>query len=98
MLKVLLWMLGIGSTAALLELAAYAGYPFVAACIVLLAHIGLGRIGYHAVWAYGSLCMAVFLTRTMKRVIFLESTHYSELIDRDDANISIRISCSALFL
>ena len=78
MLKMLLWMLGISSTAAFSELTAYAGYPFVVACVVLLAHLVLGRMGYHVVWAYGSLCMAIFLVRTMKRVIFLESSHYSE--------------------
>ena len=37
-----------------------------------------GSSAYHAVWAYGSLCMAVFLVRTMKRVIFQESHTYSE--------------------
>ena len=35
-------------------------------------------MGYHIVWAYGSLCMAIFLVRTMKRVIFQEARHYSE--------------------
>lgn len=78
-LKTLLWVLGIASGTPLLELAAYAGYPFVAACAVLVAHMCLGPVGYHAVWAYGGLCMAIFLVRTMKRVIFLESNHYSEL-------------------
>ncbi|KAH7624272.1 putative Protein YIF1B [Nannochloris sp. 'desiccata'] len=82
MLKVVLWMLGIGSTAALLELAAYAGYPFVAACIILVANLTLGSLGYHVVWAYGGLCMAVFLVRTMKRVIFSESSQYSHQASR----------------
>lgn len=77
-LKTLLWVLGISSSTSILELAAYAGYPFVAACVVLVAHMTLGPVGYHAVWAYGGLCMAIFLVRTMKRVIFLESNHYSE--------------------
>lgn len=37
-----------------------------------------GGLGYHVVWAYSSLCMAIFLVRTMKRVIFQEALHYSE--------------------
>lgn len=35
-------------------------------------------MGYHIVWAYGSLCMAIFLVRTLKRVIFQEARAYSE--------------------
>lgn len=42
-LKVLLWVLGISSAAPLLELASYAGYPFVAACMVLVSRLMLGR-------------------------------------------------------
>ena len=115
-----------------LELAAYAGYPFAAACASLVAQLVTGRrlrlwaggladwqriavlsrdpslpskiprrpelepalfrdpsvpasplpagggTTYHAVWAYGSLCAAVFLVRTMKRVIFQEARTYSE--------------------
>ena len=41
-LKLVLWVLGLSSSAPLLELAAYAGYPFVAACAVLLARLALG--------------------------------------------------------
>lgn len=43
LLKLLLWILGISSSAPLLELAAYAGYPFVAACGVLAARLTLGK-------------------------------------------------------
>ena len=125
------------------ELAAYAGYPFVAACASLLVQLvtgelwwwgGWGGVGgggcagrggpgcewklsaapvltathsivslllplahsvpapaarprtlpagsgaaYHVVWAYGSLCAAIFLVRSMKRVIFHEARTYSE--------------------
>jgi len=42
-LKLLLWVLGISSSAPLLELAAYAGYPFTAACAGLLARLTLGK-------------------------------------------------------
>ena len=112
----------------LLELAAYAGYTFTAACASLLVQLVTGACllcaclaqplpapemsvvaaaagaaagdsclgtqpcapprpagtaggsgtAYHAVWAYGSLCMAVFLVRTLKRVILQEARTYSE--------------------
>jgi len=44
LLKLLLWVLGISSVVPLLELAAYAGYPFVAACVVLGAKLALGAL------------------------------------------------------
>ncbi|EFN56097.1 hypothetical protein CHLNCDRAFT_144674 [Chlorella variabilis] len=78
LLKVLLYMLGIPGAVPFLELAAYAGYPFAAACASLVAQLVTGGgTTYHAVWAYGSLCAAVFLVRTMKRVIFQEARTYS---------------------
>jgi hypothetical protein len=40
--------------------------------------IGAGKWGYYALWAYGSLAMAIFMVRTMKRVIFQEAKHYGE--------------------
>jgi hypothetical protein len=93
MLKLVLWMLGIGSTVALLELAAYAGYPFVAACLILVANLTLGSVGYHVVWTYGALCMAVFLVRTMKRVIFSESSQYSKFLFLSLLAFSSSIKC-----
>lgn len=39
--------------------------------------IPAGRWGYWTVWGYGSLCMGIFLVRTMKRIIFQEARHYS---------------------
>lgn len=39
----------------------------------------IGGVGYHVVWAYSSLCMAIFLVRTMKRVFYQEAHHYSKL-------------------
>eukprot|EP00775_Hariotina_reticulata_P005880 gene5880-6121_t len=37
---------------------------------------GAGKWGYYALGAYGSLCMAVFMVKTMKRVIFQETRTY----------------------
>lgn len=78
LLKVILYLLGIPGAVPILELAAYAGYAFVAACASLAVQLVTGSgAAYHAVWAYGSLCCAIFLVRTMKRVIFQEARTYS---------------------
>lgn len=62
-----------------LELAAYAGYPFVPACVTAGVQLTTGSASaYHAVWAYGSLCAAIFLVRSMKRVILQEAHTYSK--------------------
>jgi hypothetical protein len=37
-----------------------------------------GKWGYYALGAYGSLCMAIFMVKTMKRVIFQETRTYGE--------------------
>ena len=31
---------------------------------------------YYAAWLYCSLCMAIFLVRTLKRIIFQEARNY----------------------
>lgn len=59
-----------------LELVAYTGYTFVPACASILAGQLAGKWAYYAVWLYGSLCMAIFMVRTMKRVIFQEARGY----------------------
>ncbi|GBF88884.1 transport protein [Raphidocelis subcapitata] len=59
------------------ELLAYVGYPFVPVCAAVVAKQLGGRAAYYAVWGYGSLCMGVFLVRTMKRVIFQEARQYA---------------------
>ncbi|GFR48582.1 hypothetical protein Agub_g10485 [Astrephomene gubernaculifera] len=59
-----------------LELAAYTGYPFVPICLAIAAGQLAGWWAYVGVWLYGSTCMAVFLVRTMKRVIFQETRGY----------------------
>lgn len=61
------------------ELAAYTGYTFVPVCVAILAGQAAGRWAYLAAWGYGSLCSAIFLVRTMKRVIFQETRGYGEL-------------------
>lgn len=58
------------------ELAAYTGYSFVPVCLSILAGQLGGHWAYWGAWAYGSMCMAVFLVRTMKRVIFQETRGY----------------------
>jgi hypothetical protein len=42
-MKILLWVLGIGSSVSILELGAYAGYSFVYGCLVLISKLSLGN-------------------------------------------------------
>ena len=35
-----------------------------------------GKWMYYAAWLYCSLCMAIFLVRTLKRIIFQEARNY----------------------
>ncbi|KAL6776845.1 HRF1 [Auxenochlorella protothecoides x Auxenochlorella symbiontica] len=76
-LRAMLWSLGAGAAAPALELAAYAGYPWVGACATLAATLLRNRVAYHVVWVYASFAAAVFLVRTMKRVILQESRTYN---------------------
>lgn len=78
LLKAMLWGVGFPAAAPVLELLAYAGYIFVMSCIVLLCGLMLGKIGQHVCWAYCSLCMAIFLIRTMKRTLLQEAGTYSK--------------------
>jgi hypothetical protein len=55
------------------ELAAYTGYAFAPVCFAVVAGILGGAPAYYAAWAYGSACMAAFMVRTMKRVLFQEA-------------------------
>lgn len=84
------WLLHTGLAAVLLramslpasvpwaELAAYTGYAYVPAAGTLAAGILAGPWGWRVGWLYGSLCSAVFLVRTMKRVLFQEARSYGE--------------------
>ena len=37
-----------------------------------------GKWAYYGVWLYCSLCMAVFLVRTLKRAVFQEARNYGK--------------------
>lgn len=63
-------VIGIHSSVPWLELLAFTGYAFVPVCATILMGQAAGLTGYYVAWGYGSLCMAVFLVRTMKRVVF----------------------------
>jgi hypothetical protein len=59
----------------MLDLTAYAGYTFVlvsAECAVGLA----SRTGYYVLLLWGGLCTAVFLVKTMKRILYAEARQY----------------------
>ncbi len=81
--EVLLLWVGLKSAASsqapvqvpLLDLLAYAGYTFVA----VSAECALGlfsRRGYYALLLWGGLCTAVFMVKTMKRIVYAEARQY----------------------
>mmetsp|Transcript_15847 Transcript_15847/g.19069 ORF Transcript_15847/g.19069 Transcript_15847/m.19069 type:complete len:319 (+) Transcript_15847:330-1286(+) len=62
-----------------LDLLSYSGYAFVPVCWSMVFGCGLGKYGkygYYFTWLWGSSCMAVFIVKTMKRIIFAEARHY----------------------
>lgn len=77
MLKASLFALGSGD-APTLDVVAYAGYAFIGVSLSLVVRL-LSPYAFHITWAYTSLCMASFLVKTMKRLLFAEVRRY----DRD---------------
>mmetsp|Transcript_16093 Transcript_16093/g.48203 ORF Transcript_16093/g.48203 Transcript_16093/m.48203 type:complete len:358 (-) Transcript_16093:1579-2652(-) len=75
-LKLLLHLMGIPSAIPFLEVVAYAGYAFVHVCITTILGAAFGRLTWYVMWGYGSLCMAIFIVRTIKRIIFHEARQY----------------------
>ncbi len=77
LLKSSLFALG-SSGAPLLDLVAYGGYSFIGVSVSVLASM-LWSYAYYITLPWTSLCMANFLVRTMKRLLFAEVRSY----DRD---------------
>lgn len=78
--KIVLKAMNLPSSVTWVELFAYTGYAFVPVCLAIIGGQAFGRLGYYSLWLYGSLAMAIFLVRTMKRVIFQEARNYSECL------------------
>lgn len=79
LVRFFLFALG-GAEAPLLDLAAYGGYIFVGASVCILGAI-VWPPSYYVVWLWTSFCMAMFLVKTMKRVLFAGVRSY----DRDSS-------------
>lgn len=75
-LKFLLHLMGMGAAVPFLEVFAYAGYVFVHVCVSTVMGAAFGRVTWYAFWAYGSVCMAIFTVRNIKRIIFHEARQY----------------------
>ncbi|PKA60989.1 hypothetical protein AXF42_Ash019978 [Apostasia shenzhenica] len=76
LLKGLLYSLGSGE-APLLDIVAYGGYAFAGICVGVFAKI-LSSYSYYFMMPWMSLCMGVFLVKTMKRVLFTEMRSYEK--------------------
>ena len=51
---------------------------FFPLCLAIGARSLGGSVLFYVIWAYASICVAVFLVRTMKRIILHEVRQYSE--------------------
>lgn len=69
-LKGLLYSMG-GGEVPLLDLVAYGGYLFAGLSLAVISRL-LWAYSYFVMMPWMSLCMGVFLVRTMKRVLFTE--------------------------
>ena len=58
-----------------LDLVSYGGYMFVHVALQVLAFSMFGRLVYYGALAWGSLCMGVFLVKTVKRILFSQSQY-----------------------
>ncbi|XP_010939899.1 uncharacterized protein [Elaeis guineensis] len=76
LLKGLLYSLG-GGEAPLLDIVAYGGYAFTGLSLAILARI-FWSYSYYFLMPWVSMCMGVFLVKTMKRVIFTEIRSYEK--------------------
>ncbi|KAK7374715.1 hypothetical protein VNO80_08152 [Phaseolus coccineus] len=74
LLKVTLLSLGTGE-APLLDIIAYAGYTFTGLCLAVCGRM-IWSYSYYFLMLSTCLCMAVFLVKTMKRVLFAEVRSY----------------------
>ena len=74
-LRVALYMTNSNIKAALLDLASYSGYLFVYGALCRLAGIFSSSAGV-VVWLYMAAAYGLFLTKTMQRVMVLESRNY----------------------
>ncbi|XP_058181482.1 uncharacterized protein LOC131299923 [Rhododendron vialii] len=70
LLKASLISLGSGE-APFLDIVAYAGYSFTGMCLAVLGRI-IWSYSYYFLMPWTCLCMAIFLVKTMKRVLFSE--------------------------
>lgn len=64
-----------GGEVPLLDMVAYAGYIFPAACVVMLARV-LCSYSFCVVTLWECLCMGIFLVKTMKRILVMEVTSF----------------------
>lgn len=74
LLKMTLLSLGSGE-APLLDIVSYSGYAFTGLSIALLGTI-IWSHSYYFLMPWTSLCMGIFLVKTMKRVLFAEVRTY----------------------
>eukprot|EP00252_Welwitschia_mirabilis_P024141 TRINITY_DN7049_c0_g1_i1.p1 TRINITY_DN7049_c0_g1~~TRINITY_DN7049_c0_g1_i1.p1 ORF type:complete len:146 (+),score=23.04 TRINITY_DN7049_c0_g1_i1:599-1036(+) len=75
LLRLSLYILSNGG-APILDIVAYGGYAFVGIALSVVARIAWSY-AYYVVMPWTCLCMAIFLVKTMKRILFAEVRSYS---------------------
>ncbi|KAJ7557478.1 hypothetical protein O6H91_05G128100 [Diphasiastrum complanatum] len=79
LLRCSLYAMG-SADAPILDVVSYSGYSFVGICMSVLARM-IWSYSFYIVMPWTSLCMAVFLVKTLKRMLYAESRSY----DRDSS-------------
>jgi len=80
----------------LLDLAAYGGYLFVHIITQVIVGTFTGHWGYYAALAWGTLCMGVFLVKTMKRIFFSQTRHSNRYDTRKQNYMLLTIAVAQL--
>jgi hypothetical protein len=76
LLSIVLRAMNLPATIPWVEVFAYTGYAYAPACAIILGGVIGGKWLYYGTWLYTSLCMAVFLIRTLKRTLFQEARNF----------------------
>ncbi|OUS42148.1 YIF1-domain-containing protein [Ostreococcus tauri] len=62
-------------SAPMLDIAAYVGYSFVYGSVTLMSKFSSGSLIYWLFLSWSAVCNAVFMAKTLKKIIFSESRH-----------------------
>lgn len=94
LLRTAMWLLS--SQVPLLDLCCYGGYIFVHITAQVLVGIVAGHWGYYAALAWGTLCMGVFLVKTLKRTLYSQTRQASKQHSKRQSYMLLGIAMAQL--